>query len=212
MTWFAAFTCSLLFVAYGRHRTGVLASLAVCGGVAALTSPWWLSLIARDGIQPFVSAMSASDISSSNPLIVFISFRFTSELLFPLVSALGLLGAVVCVSSRRYVLPAWLLATAILDARSLGTVASVPLALLAAIAFTEVVLPIVLRRADDPAAPEPRATLPALAAGGGRRCRLLPAHCHGLHAQAAHRHDAGRGARRCSGRPTTRRPTAASSS
>ncbi len=164
MTWFAAFSSAILFAAYGRHRMGVLASIAVCAGVALFTSPWWLTVIARHGLEPFVSAMNARNVSSSNPLVVFIGFRFTSELLFPLASAFGVLGALVCLSSRRYMLPAWLLATAILDARSLGTVASVPLALLAAIAFTEVVLPIVSRRSHDSASGPPHTAFPAAAA------------------------------------------------
>lgn len=143
MTWFAAFSVAILFVAYGRHRTGVLASVAVCCGIAALTAPWWLTIVARDGLQPFVAAANARDVSTSNPLLVFIEFRFTNETLFPLVAAVGLLGAVVCVAARRFVLPVWLVAAALLDSRGFGTVASVPLALLAAIALVDVILPFV---------------------------------------------------------------------
>ena len=145
MTWFAAFSSAIFFLAYGRHRTGVIASIGVCAGVAALTSPWWATVMAYHGIEPFIAAMNARDVSSTNPLIMFIDFKFTSEMLFPVSAALGLLGSILCVAERRFVLPGWLLATALLDARAFGTVGSVPLALLAAVAFTDIVWPIVTR-------------------------------------------------------------------
>lgn len=145
MAWFAAFSCAILFAAYGRYQTGVVGSMLACLGVATLTAPWWLTVVARHGIDPFVSAFAARDASASNPLIIFIQFRFTNELLFPVSAALGLLGAVACVAGRRYVLPIWLVAAALLDARALGTVAAAPLSLLAGIAFTDVVVPIITR-------------------------------------------------------------------
>jgi hypothetical protein len=143
MAWFAAFSCALLFVAYGRDRWSAAASMLVCAGVAALTSPWWLTVVARDGIQPFVAAAAARDASQSNPLVLFVQFRFTSEVLFPVSAALGLLGAIACIASRRFVLPLWIVTAALLDTRAFGTVATAPLALLAGIAVADVLLPLV---------------------------------------------------------------------
>ncbi len=155
MAWFAAFSCALLFAAYGRDRWSTVASMLVCAGVLAMTSPWWLTVVARDGLQPFVAAARARDASQSNPLVLFIQFRFTSEILFPISAALGLLGAVACVAARRFVLPLWIVAAALLDARAFGTVAAAPLALLAGIAVADVILPLVER-------PQPRIeSLPA---------------------------------------------------
>jgi hypothetical protein len=148
MAWFAAFSCAILFAAYGRHRAGAVGSLLACFGVAALTAPWWLTIVARNGVDPFVSAFGARDASTANPILLLITFRFTNELLFPVSAALGLLGAITCVAARRYVLPTWMVAIALLDARALGTVASVPLALLAGIAFTDVVLPLIARASE----------------------------------------------------------------
>ncbi|TAK63985.1 MAG: hypothetical protein EPO22_06185 [Dehalococcoidia bacterium] len=145
MAWFAVFSCALLLAAYGRDRASVIASMLVCAGVAALTSPWWLTVVARDGFQPFVSAANARDASQSNPLVLFIQFRFTSEILFPASAALGLLGAIACIAARRFVLPSWIVAAALLDTRAFGTVAAAPLALLAGIAFADVILPLVAR-------------------------------------------------------------------
>ena len=163
MAWFAAFSCAILFASYGRHRTGVVASTLACFGVAVLTAPWWLTVVARHGIDPFISAFAARDASAANPLIIFIQFRFTNELLFPASAALGLLGAVACVAARRYVLPIWLVAAALLDARALGTVAAVPLALLAGIAFADVVMPVVTRAGTR------MPSLPVSNAGDARR-------------------------------------------
>lgn len=145
MAWFAAFTCALFFLANGRSRAGIVSTLIVAAGVAALTSPWWVAMVARHGLTPFTAAFVAGSGSSASPLIVLIELRFTNELLFPIAMALGVLGAVACVAGRRYLLPGWLVAIALLDPRALGTDATVPLALLAGVAVADVLVPLVTR-------------------------------------------------------------------
>ncbi len=153
MAWFAAFSCGLFFLAYGRNRAGVISTLLVIAGGAVLVSPWLALMIARHGVNTFASAFIAAGGSSSSPLIVLIELRFTNELLFPITMALAVLGGIACIAGRRYLLPVWLVAIALLDGRALGTDASVPLALLSGIAVADVVLPLVMR-------------VPALSLGG----------------------------------------------
>lgn len=145
MAWFAAFSAGLFFLAYGRNRAGVISTLLVIAGGAALVAPWLGLMIARHGVSPFLSAFVAAGGSSASPIIVLIELRFTNELLFPITMALAVLGAIACIAGRRYLLPAWLLAIALLDSRALGTDASVPLALLSGVAVADVLLPLVMR-------------------------------------------------------------------
>jgi hypothetical protein len=72
-------------------------------------------------------------------------FDFTAEPFFPLVGALGLLGILMSLADRRYILPTWLCLIFILDPRKAWTFSMIPLAILAAEGFFRVVLPQVER-------------------------------------------------------------------
>jgi len=133
MAWFVAFSSAILWFAYGRHRFGVLASVAAALGAAALAAPWWITVLVYHGPDPFIAAARGGDVTA-NPLVTFLRFGITSELLFPAIAALGLAGALLALAERRYVLPGWLLACLVLDQRAFGTVAAIPLALLGGLA------------------------------------------------------------------------------
>ncbi len=141
MAWFAAFTTALLFVACGRDRRSIVYSAAIGAGVLALTSPWWVTVLAQHGPSPFVGASQTGE-QLTNPLISFIGFRFTSEPLFPLLAGTALLGATACLAQRRFLLLFWILVCQALDPRAFGTVAAVPLALLVGAAVSDVLVPL----------------------------------------------------------------------
>ncbi|MEX2247573.1 MAG: hypothetical protein WEC75_12915 [Dehalococcoidia bacterium] len=140
MAWFAAFSCGLLFAIHGRSRGGVISSAAVAAGVLVLAAPWWANVLAQHGIEPFVAAADTRS-PEANPVVLLIQFRMTAEPLFPLIATLAALGAFACMVNRQYVLPVWVAACALLDPRGFGTVASVPIALLAGIAVQDVLVP-----------------------------------------------------------------------
>ena len=144
MAWFAAFSAALFFVFYGRHRAGVIGSAVVCAATLALTAPWWGTILAQHGLSPFIAAMSGRNAGASNPIASFIQYRFTSEPLFTLMAALGLLGVLVELARRAWLLPVWLLAALVLDQRAGGNIAAVPLAMLAAVAIVDAVVPAAL--------------------------------------------------------------------
>ncbi len=145
MTWFTAFAAALLFVAYGRSRRGVIASVTVAAGTLLLTSPWWATVLQQHGTAPFVASLH-SGVAWRDPIYLLIRFDATAEPLFALVAALGLLGIFSCIARRQYLLPCWVLAAAILDPRAFPASASMPLALLAAISVCDVLLPLVRQR------------------------------------------------------------------
>lgn len=148
--WFAALTCGV-FVIFGRPTLRALRySLLVLMGILLATSPWWLLVLARSGPSPFIYAFSAGNWSLAfiwTPL-----FRFTEEPFLGLLAVLGLMGLLIAVSKRNYLLPAWLVVTLVLDPRSSATFASVPLAMLISLGVDEGVLPVASADADGRAA------------------------------------------------------------
>jgi hypothetical protein len=74
-----------------------------------------------------------------------LSLGTTSEPLFPLIATLAFLGMLVSVTTRRFLLPGWWLAIILLDARAFPTFSTVPVAMLAGVGLTDVLLPVVMR-------------------------------------------------------------------
>ena len=141
MAWFLAFSGAVFLIFYARDRVrALIGSLAMAAIALAITAPWWLLVLARHGAGPFVAAATTG--SLGNPIVDLIEFRRTDEPYFPLIAAVGLLGLVACVARRRWDLPAWLLAIALLDQRSFNALSALPLGLLAGVAVTEVIVPL----------------------------------------------------------------------
>ena len=158
---FVAFSSALLFVAYGRHRHGVLASAAVAVGTVLLTAPWWSTVIGVHGLAPFVAALStggtifSSDILNRAVGALGYFGLGTGEPILSLIGMLAVVGALASFGRRRYFLPAWWVATVVLDQRAGSTYATLAVSMLAGIAVVEVLLPL-LTRSRAAAAGEPR--------------------------------------------------------
>ena len=128
----------------------MLASIAVGAIVLVLTAPWWAAVVATHGLAPFRAAqatggsfLSGSDARWAVRLTLSkLGLGSTAEPLFPLILALGLIGALRELSWGRLLLPAWWGMIFFADIRAPGTYASIPIAMLAGIATTEVLLPV----------------------------------------------------------------------
>jgi hypothetical protein len=139
--WFVAFSAALFLLAYGHPRRRATLGFAAIGACAVLvTSPWWVTVVARHGLAPFIAAATTG--SLSNPVTDLLTFERTDEPYFPLVAAMGILGLVTSVLRRQFLIPAWLVAIALLDARSFNVLSALPLGLLAGVAATQVVAPL----------------------------------------------------------------------
>lgn len=176
MAWFVLISAAVMFVAYGRDAWGVRASAIVAVATVVLAAPWWATVLAHHGPSPFIAA-SRTNTGHLSAFVDFLSFDFSAEPLFPLFGALALVGAVACIAARRYFIPLWLLAIFIADPRAFGTVSTVQIALLGAIATTEVILP--LARAPRPlpltplgGEPEPSHGAPAWLIGTAVACAI----------------------------------------
>lgn len=146
--WFLAFSVALFWAFCGRGRKAALHSAWLAAGTAVLTAPWWATIVAWHGLEPFTAANGTGGTVLSNAQtrdFAFLSLAHgvsTSEPFFPLLGALGLLGGFACFVSRRFLLPAWWVAIVLFDVRSFATFSSVPVALLGGIAVAEVLLPL----------------------------------------------------------------------
>ena len=149
--WFLAFSIALFWAFCGRNRQGLTASALLAGGTLLVTAPWWLTVLAAHGAEPFLAANSTggtvfSNEATRNSVLISLARAIsTSEPFFPLIASLGLLGAVLCFASNRFLLPAWWLVIILLDVRAFATYASLPVALLAGIGVDEGLLPLLQR-------------------------------------------------------------------
>lgn len=150
--WFLAFSTAFFFLAFGRNRQGLIDSTLLAGGTLVLTAVWWLPVILMHGLEPLstVAGAGGSIVSGGDATreayLGLLRVISTSEPLFPLIGTLAAFGAVACLGSRRYVLPAWWAIIVLLDVRAFPTFTTIPVAMLAGVCVHEVLLPLVRGR------------------------------------------------------------------
>lgn len=148
---FLAISSGLLFLFYGRHRHGILSSLAIAAATLLLTSPWWVSIVLAHGLAPFQAASaSGSSIFSSFswqqlPVVIAQQGFGTSEPVLPIIGMLALLGTIPALRQGHYLLLLWWIVIECCDTRAGSTYASAPVALLMGLGVTEVLLPVLMR-------------------------------------------------------------------
>jgi hypothetical protein len=139
-TWFAVYSAVLLFLFFGRNRKGLVHSLLVVVGVLSITAPWWLTVVSRHGLDPFLSA-AGSGAQDRYGLFLLKTFNFTNEPYLPILAALGLLGIFAALAEKKFFLPVWLLTIFFVNPRNPDTPAMLPLAMLIGVALDRLVLP-----------------------------------------------------------------------
>jgi hypothetical protein len=154
---FLAVSLVIFFLAFGRHRQG-LVGMAIIGVVAIVASaPWWVAVARMHGFAPFVAAggtggsvLSSGDVRrAAVGRLARLGALATGEPLFPVIGVLALLGGLVSLRRRAVTLPVWWVVTLALDARAGATYATIPLALLAGIGVAEVIRPLLTVRAES---------------------------------------------------------------
>jgi len=142
------FVCLGVLLAFAaRHRTRRGAGhLVLVGAIAAaVVLPWVAAIVHRHGLSPLEDSMgSGESLFHGDHVAVLVrlarlDFGSTAEPLFPVVNALGILGAVFALVRRRWFLPAWWGLTVMFDARAGATYTTVPIALLAGSAVATLV-------------------------------------------------------------------------
>jgi hypothetical protein len=156
---FLVASMGLFWLAFGRDRHGLLAAIAVGVLTLLFTAPWWATVVGEHGLAPFRAAQATGGSFLSGPaarwqvriVLARLGLGTTGEPLFPIVLALGYLGALGEVTHRRFLLPAWWALVLFADIRAPGTYGSIPIAMLAGVAVTDVLIPMLLQwRAVQP--------------------------------------------------------------
>lgn len=129
----------------GRSRRSFLNSVFVAALVLVFTSPWWATVISNHGVAPLLAAAQ----TGQKLLAVFnlVFFSFTEEPYATFLAILGLIGLGYHLARKEYLLPLWLVIPFFVEGRSAAGPAAIPLAILAASGFVDVVLA-VFRSAD----------------------------------------------------------------
>lgn len=135
--WFTTYSLALLWFFKGRSKKNFRISAIIAAGTFIVTSPYWFQIIYRGNLSAFVHGMF------SGGYIPFISafglfyLNFTEELIFPILAALALLGIIVSVFKKDYLLPTWLVLNSILDSRSVNRSDAIPVSILIAVGLME---------------------------------------------------------------------------
>jgi hypothetical protein len=134
------FLCLVLWLFYGRSKEGIKNALLTALGVIVLTAPFFLTVIARHGLQPYLSA-AQTGFQSPLAWVAILTGSFADEKFVTLISALALLGFFVTLARREFLLAVWLFLPALVDPRSAASISIIPWAMLAAVGFVDVVIP-----------------------------------------------------------------------
>jgi hypothetical protein len=135
--WFTFFSAALIWLFEGRSKQGLTRAVAVVLIGAALSAPWWGTILRRFGPQVLLSAFQAGQFNSSNTLAVFL-FIHTNEPLLDLEAALALFGFFACLKDKQFFMPVWLVIVFLLEPRLSATYAVMPTALLAAAGLSSI--------------------------------------------------------------------------
>jgi hypothetical protein len=136
----AVVLCIVLWAFFGRTKEGIKNALLVALGVIVLTAPFFLTVISRHGLQPFLSA-AQTGFQSPLAWVAILTGSFADEKFVTLISALALLGFVISLSRREFLLPVWLFLPAIIDPRSAASISIIAWSMLAAVGFVDIVIP-----------------------------------------------------------------------
>jgi len=142
MAWFVLYSSLVFFVLSKPNLKKFSLSLVVAGYVGLLTAPWWVTLVIRFGVQPLLNALHVGSGSFSGwtffpPFL----FLFTNEPLLDLLAVLGLLGLLVALRERKFLLVAWFFVVFIAQTKESAIMASIPFAMFIGLGIGNLVLP-----------------------------------------------------------------------
>ncbi len=144
MAWFVLYSAAFMALFFVRTKRSLYMSLLLGLGVIALTSPWWIAVVTRTGLVPYLASTRHGWPIFSGLARLFLTGG-TNEPFVPLVAFAALLGAMTCLSRRSLWLPTWLVVIFALDGWVPTTTGAVPIALLAGVGVADALWPLLAR-------------------------------------------------------------------
>jgi len=132
--------CILIWAFLGRNKKGILNALLVGIGTIAITAPWWITLIVRFGLAP-MHAAAQTGFHSAIALLIPVIFTLTDEPMMTLIAVLGVIGFITSIHQGKYLPPAAYILPFIVEPRSAPVYAMIPLAMLASLTISDIILP-----------------------------------------------------------------------
>ncbi|MBA3688825.1 MAG: hypothetical protein H0W81_08360 [Chloroflexi bacterium] len=121
-------TVPAFHIAPGRRVASVVRIALAAVGALLVASPWLLAVVIIHGPAPLLAAgQTGLDLGIGASQLLGLAFADTP--VFDLMTALGVLGILVRIARRQWMIPVWLVLTILIDPRAGMTYATVPLAL-----------------------------------------------------------------------------------
>ncbi|MBI5952972.1 MAG: glycosyltransferase family 39 protein [Chloroflexi bacterium] len=136
MAFLTALSCAVFGVFLIRSRSAVLHAFVIGAGTLLLTSPWWGTVLARHGVEPFLSAGQSGNLSAS--LKALWGNLLSLQTILPFATFFRWLGLGWAIYRRRFDLLVWGFLPYFIDQRSASIVTSFLYPVLAAYGFLDV--------------------------------------------------------------------------
>jgi hypothetical protein len=124
-----------------KWKNAFLTLTVFFGGVALITSPYWISILSYHGLSPFIAAFSAGDFNPAMSLSRLLLMMFTQETITNYVNVLAIIGLFYCVFARKWEILTWFVLIIFLKPRSAERSLIFPVVIFAAIVLDEIIYP-----------------------------------------------------------------------
>lgn len=134
-------TVSLLILFRHFNQRSFLLIVALGASVLVVTSPWWVTVLIRHGLAPFLAASTTSEWDLSRLENIILGLKIFDDGLGLPLSILAVIGWLLSVARKDWFLPVWLIAIFLTTPRHGPTAGAMPLAILASVGLVQFVIP-----------------------------------------------------------------------
>jgi len=142
--------CVYIWVTKSRTLKGLIDGIWVSMGVLLITSPWYGLVIKNHGIQTLIAATQTGRHSIWSPFILINMDGITAEPYLDLLGAICILGVMLLIIRRQYIIPGMLILIYLIEPRSAHTVGNISLAMAGGFFITEALLPALAQTGNKP--------------------------------------------------------------
>ena len=133
-------SASALWFLKARTRAGTINAVIIAGGVAVLTSIWWIPRILTLGMSPYLSA-AQTGLNSISYIFRALVIPPSMESFLTIIALMAMAGIIIEIIRKNYTLPILYILPILIEPRGAATATSIFMAILASIALCDLVLP-----------------------------------------------------------------------